>query len=78
MSDLESNQARLMAALKTLETKVQVLKSGDTVQVANADLRAQVTALEGQVEILKDAGTEAMKDLDLALTQLADLGVSHG
>lgn len=78
MSDIETNQARLMTALKTLETKISALKSGDAAQVANAELTAHITALEKKVTILREAGAEAVKDLDLALTQLADLGVTHG
>ena len=78
MSNLEANQARLMAALETLEFKIQALKSGDATEAANAELTAKITSLEAQVETLKEAGSEAIKDLDIALAQLEDLGVSHG
>ena len=78
MSDLETNQARLVAALETLEAKIKALKSGDATGAANLELTAKVSSLEAQIEILKEAGSETMKDLDMALAQLADLGVSHG
>ena len=74
MSDLETNQTRMLRALQALEARIAALKSGDSTQAVNADLKAQVAALEGRIQTLTSASEETLKDLDLALGQLAQLG----
>jgi len=78
MSDLETNQARFLAALEALDRRVQALKAGDSPSDTQA-LQAQVTTLEAQVADLRASGQETLKDLDLALAQLGDLlGAARG
>ncbi len=79
MSSLEENQNRMLAALQALEAKIAEVRSGDQTAGENQALRAEVQSLQTQVATLKSAGEEAVKDLDLALGQLADLaGGAHG
>lgn len=75
MSDLETNHARMLTALSRLETKIQALKSGDAAEATQAAQISRITDLEAQVETLQQASQETLKDLDLALAQLADLGI---
>lgn len=66
MVDLDTNQARMTAALSALENKIQALT-------------AKVSDLEGELTRLREAGEGALKDLDQALAQIDELGSnSHG
>ncbi|MGB0718064.1 MAG: hypothetical protein ACPGO7_01910 [Alphaproteobacteria bacterium] len=66
MVDLDTNQARMIAALSALENKIQVLT-------------AKVSDLEGELTRVREAGEGALKDLDQALAQIDELGSnSHG
>ena len=79
MATLEQNQARMLSALQTLEAKISAAKSSDPLRADNARLKAYIVQLEAQVATLNAAGQETMKDLDLALGQIAALkGASHG
>lgn len=79
MANLEENQERLLKALSTLEGKIATAKSNDPLRAENESLKAYVAQLEGQITTLTQAGQETMKDLDLALGQIAALkGTSHG
>ena len=65
----------MIAALKTLEEKIQRARSGH----GTGELAQKVEALEAKVAELKEAGAEALRDVDLALTHVNDLTeASHG
>ena len=69
----------MLSALQMLELKINALKNSDGVHADNQALQAQVSQLQSQVATLKQAGEETLKDLDLALGQIADLsGGDHG
>ena len=79
MANLEENQARMLAALQALEAKISTAKSSDPLRAENQGLKAHIVQLESQIAALNTAGQETMKDLDLALGQIAALkGASHG
>ena len=63
----------MLAALQALEAKIVEVRRSDPTTGENQALRAEVQSLEAQVALLRTAGEEAVKDLDLALGQLADL-----
>lgn len=79
MADLEQNQARVLAALEALEAKVAALKSGNPLAEENTALKTQLAQLESKALALKVAGEEAVKDLEMALGDLAALKeAAHG
>ena len=63
----------MLAALQALEARIVEVRRSDPTTGENQALRAEVQSLEAQVALLRTAGEEAVKDLDLALGQLADL-----
>ncbi len=79
MADIDTNQARLWAALKALELRIGVLASGDgAISTENQALIAKIEALEAEVARLREVSAQALEEIEGILGQLDEWEAANG
>ncbi len=79
MADIDTNQARLGAALKALELRISVMASGDqAIGAENQNLIAKIETLEAEIARLRQVGTQALEEIDVVLDHLDKWEADNG